>query len=124
MDTHALIWAWTAPHRFTPAALKTVEDSSNVILISAASAWEIATKKRSGKLSQAAELERNFSENILGAGFTLIPIDAETALRAGRLPGSHLDPFDRILAAHALAEDIPILSADHLLDTFGVRRIW
>ena len=63
-------------------------------------------------------------EAIKAAGFTLISIDAETALRAARLPDAHRDPFDRIIAAHALALDIPVISLDAKLDKFGVRRIW
>lgn len=63
-------------------------------------------------------------ESINEAGFTLLSIDAETALRAGRLQGDHRDPFDRIIAAHAVALDIPVISKDAKLDQFGVRRIW
>ncbi|HET6218656.1 MAG TPA: PIN domain-containing protein, partial [Acidobacteriaceae bacterium] len=58
------------------------------------------------------------------AGYTLLAIDGENALRAGRLIAEHRDPFDRMIAAQALASDIPILSTDLRLDTFGVRRIW
>ena len=63
-------------------------------------------------------------EAIGEAGYTLLSIDAETALRAGRLIGNHRDPFDRIIAAHALALDIPVISKDPQLDQFHVRRIW
>ena len=99
-------------------------DHSNVILVSAVSAWEIATKVRLGKLSGAEKLERDFLELMEGAGYTLLSINAENALRAGRLTAPHADPFDRILAAQALATDIPILSKDAKLDAFGIRRIW
>ncbi len=58
------------------------------------------------------------------AGYTLLPVTVEEGLRAGRLPGAHRDPFDRMLAAQALAQDIPILSLDPRLDVFGIRRIW
>jgi len=58
------------------------------------------------------------------AGYSLMPIHAATALRAGRLASEHRDPFDRVLAAQALADDIPIISADTQFDTFGIRRIW
>ena len=100
-------------------AEKTVE-----VLVSAASAWEIATKVRLGKLPEAEELERRFVQSIHEVGYTLLAIDADTALRAGRLVAGHGDPFDRILAAQALALDIPILSKDPKLDLFAVRRVW
>ena len=94
------------------------------IYVSAASAWEIATKVRLGKLPEAEELEREFIEAMEDAGYMLLAVDVSTALRAGRLAGDHRDPFDRMLAAHALGMDIPILSMDEKLDVFGVRRIW
>ena len=94
------------------------------ILISASSAWEIATKVRIGKLAWAEAFERNLLEYVSAAGYAGAPITPEIALRAGRLPGEHRDPFDRMIAAHALAEDIPVISADPRLDGFGVRRLW
>ena len=93
-------------------------------MVSAASAWEIGTKVRIGKLPMATTLEEDFVAHIAQAGYALISIDTDIALRAARLPGEHRDPFDRIIAAHALAEDIPVISADPKLDLFGVRRIW
>lgn len=101
-----------------------IANESFVILVSAATAWEIATKVRLGKFAEAVKLEGRFFEALEDAGYGLLPITPEVALRAGRLVGSHGDPFDRIIAAHALAEDIPVVSADPKLDEFGVRRIW
>lgn len=95
-----------------------------MILVSAASAWEIATKVRLGKFAEAVKLEARFTEALDDAGYELLSITPEIALRAGRLIGSHGDPFDRMIAAHALAEDIPVISADARLDVFKVRRIW
>ncbi len=101
-----------------------IEDEGNVVLVSAASAWEIATKVRLGRLPGAERLEREFLETMDDAGYTLVPIDCQHALRAGRLPASHGDPFDRMIAAQALAGDTPVISTDRKLDEFGVRRIW
>ena len=95
------------------------------MLVSSASAWEIATKVRLGKLPLAVEFEKNFLEVVVDvAGYELLSIDTETALRAGRLVGEHGDPFDRMIAAQALAMDIPVISIDAKLDSFGVRLIW
>ena len=93
-------------------------------MVSAASAWEIATKVRLGKLSGAEHFERNFVTSVEDAGYLFLSIDVPTALRAGRIIGDHGDPFDRMIAAQALALDIPIVSSDTHLDSFGVRRIW
>jgi PIN domain nuclease of toxin-antitoxin system len=95
-----------------------------VILVSAASAWEIATKVRLDRLPGAERLESEFLDAMEGAGYTLVPISAEVALRAGRFTSDHRDPFDRVIAAQALHDDIPVLSADVKLDTFLVQRIW
>jgi PIN domain nuclease of toxin-antitoxin system len=79
---------------------------------------------RNGKLPEAIALELRFEEALTEVGYALLSIDAGIALRAARLPGQHRDPFDRILAAQALALDIPIVSKDPKLDQFGVRRLW
>jgi len=124
LDTHTLLWATLSPASLSRQATAIIADGVNVILVSAASAWEIATKVRLGKLPGAETLEREFLDVMGDAGYTLLPIDAESALRAGRLTSEHRDPFDRIIAAQALASDIPILSTDSKLDSFGIRRIW
>jgi PIN domain nuclease of toxin-antitoxin system len=123
LDTHALLWAVINPALLSKraAALIATED---IVAVSAASAWEIATKVRIGKLPDAAGMESDFLDVIEEAGYTLLAIGAADALRAGRLAGEHGDPFDRIIAAQAIARDIPVLSNDTRLDAFGVRRIW
>ena len=124
LDTNVVLWAAVSPRRLTAAAASAVSDTRNDLLISAASAWEIATKVRLGKLPEATKLEENFISASQLAGYTLLPIHADTALRSGRLLGAHGDPFDRMIAAQALQLDIPVISADPKLDSFGVRRIW
>jgi PIN domain nuclease of toxin-antitoxin system len=124
LDTCTLIWATLSPSSLSPLAREIIADEDNVIVVSAASAWEIATKVRSGKLPGAEKLERDFLDVMADAGYTLLSIDTEVALRAGRLVADHRDPFDRMIAAEALAWDIPVLSPDSLLDQFGIRRIW
>ena len=124
LDTHTVLWATLSPSSLSRKASAIIADERNVILVSAASAWEIATKVRLGKLPGAEMLEREFLEIMNRAGYTLLPIDVESALSAGRLIGEHRDPFDRMIASQALANDIPILSTDSRLDAFGARRIW
>ncbi len=101
-----------------------ITDEKNTILVSAATAWEIATKVRSGKMPEAAEMERNFVSDLRELGYELLAVEVEDGLRAGWMEGKHRDPFDRMLAAQALAADMPIISNDTKLDQFGVRRIW
>jgi PIN domain nuclease of toxin-antitoxin system len=124
LDTCTLIWATLSPSTLSPQAQEMIADEGNVIVISAASAWELATKVRAGKLPGAEKLERDFMDVMAEAGYTHASIGAEVALRAGRLVAEHRDPFDRMIAALALAYDIPVLSPDALLDQFGIRRIW
>ena len=124
LDTCAVIWATLAPAALSAHAREIVADESNMILVSAASAWEIATKVRLGKLPGAENLERNYLDVMEAAGYTLLDIDTASALRAGRLVAEHRDPFDRMIAAQALALDIPVISIDPKLDAFGVRRLW
>ena len=124
LDTCTLIWATLSSKVISAKARKLLADESNIILVSAASVWEIATRVRSGKMPEAEQLERNFLETMEIAGYTILSLDASSALRAARLPGLHRDPFDRILAAQALSLDIPVITPDPLFDQFGVRRIW
>ncbi|MGH9604263.1 MAG: type II toxin-antitoxin system VapC family toxin [Terracidiphilus sp.] len=124
LDTCAVIWATLAPAALSPAARQAIAGEDSEVLVSAASAWEIATKVRLGKLPGAEKLEQNYLTVMEEAGYTLLPIDTESALRAGRLIADHRDPFDRMIAAQALALDVPVVSPDTLLDQFGVRRLW
>jgi len=124
LDTHAVLWAGNSPEKLSAPATAFLSDIDSTLLVSAASAWEIATKVRLGKLKEAEELEADFVTLISEAGFKLISISTEHALRAGRLRGNHRDPWDRMIAAQALALDIPVISNDKDLEEFGVRRIW
>ena len=124
VDTCVLIWATMSPSALSPKAREAIADQKNVILVSPASAWEIATKVRLGKLPGAEKLEREYLEVMVDAGYTLLDLDTATALRAGRMTAEHRDPFDRMIAAQAIGQDVPVLSPDSQLDQFGVRRIW
>jgi PIN domain nuclease of toxin-antitoxin system len=124
LDTHTLIWAGQAQHRLGPMARTAFSNPDNVFLVSAATAWEIATKVRLGKLPEAKALEANFVTIVTEAGYKLVPITVDDALSAGRMAGAHRDPWDRMIAAQALALGIPVISIDPKLDAFGVRRLW
>jgi PIN domain nuclease of toxin-antitoxin system len=124
LDTHALLW-WLSDDPALPKhARKLLAEINNTILVSAASAWEIATKVRLGKLPTAAELVARFASQLEMEGFQVLPISADHTIRAALLPGPHKDPFDRMLIAQAQAENIPIVSNEVLFDSYGVRRLW
>jgi PIN domain nuclease of toxin-antitoxin system len=123
-DTHALIWWFSDDSSLSSPVREIISDTENTLLVSAASAWEIAIKHQLGKLRKVADLVSDFSGRIEREGFQLLPISAEHGIRAGLLPYVHKDPFDRMLAAQAQAENIPIVSNEVVFGTYGVRRLW
>ena len=124
LDTHALLWWLTDDPALSATARKSVARSGNTILVSAASAWEIAMKFRLGKLPDATDVISDFVGHLRSERFESLLISAEHGIRAGLLPGPHKDPFDRVLIAQAQAEDVPIISNDIVFDQYKVRRIW
>ena len=101
-----------------------VQDEGNSIFVSAASAWEVATKHRLGKLPRAGPLATNFAGVVASQGFLELPIGIEDGQRAGGLGGTHRDPFDRMLIAQSKAHDLALISNEELFDEYGVIRIW
>jgi len=124
LDTHALLWWLNDNAALSPAARKIIAREGNEVLVSAASAWEIATKVRLGKLPTGVDLARDFVACLNRQRFGQLPVSVEHAARAGLLEGKHRDPFDRMLIAQAQAEAVPLVSNDTALDGYGVKRIW
>jgi PIN domain nuclease of toxin-antitoxin system len=124
LDPHALLWWLDGDQRLSAEARSTIGDDRNRILVSAASAWEIATKVRIGKLPGAVEVAERFVDIAREQDFKLLSISAEHARRARLYPGPHRDPFDRMLIAQSQIEDIPLVSNESLFDQFGLRRVW
>lgn len=124
LDTHTLLWWILDDPALTRTARETITETSNTIVVSAASAWELAIKFRLGKLPKAGNLISNFSREVEHEGFQLLDISAEHGIRAGLLAGPHKDPFDRILIAQSQAENAPIISNDGIFESYGVRRLW
>jgi PIN domain nuclease of toxin-antitoxin system len=124
LDTHTLLW-WLAENSSLPhSARKLIANKNNGVLVSAASAWEITTKVRLGKLSIAIDLAHDFAPYLERERFDTLAVSAEHGIRAGLLPGAHKDPFGRMLMAQALAEDLAIVSNDVVFDGYGVKRVW
>ena len=124
LDTHALLWWLAADASLSRRARTAIAELGNAVLVSVASAWEIAIKVRRGKLPGAAGLVSDFEGFMLREGFSLVDITVEHALRAGSLPGPLKDPFDRMLIAQAQAENVPLLSNESIFDSYGIRRLW
>jgi PIN domain nuclease of toxin-antitoxin system len=124
LDTQALLLWLDGGARLSPRVRALIADRTNEVLVSAASAFEITTKHRLGKLPAATPLVLDFSEWTTRAGFAELPIGISHAARAGSFPAEHRDPFDRLLSAQSLVEAVPIVSGDDALDGFGVQRIW
>lgn len=123
LDTHALVWWFSEPEKLSRRVASIIRNASNVVLISAASAWELAIKVNLGKVD-AISLVSDLSIHLAEEGFEELPIAIRHATRAGLLPLHHRDPFDRLLVAQALELDVPILSADKSLDHYDIRRVW
>lgn len=114
----------TADSHLSRSARTLIEQESTISLVSAVSAWEIATKVRLGRLPAAVELVQDFVDDLRRQRMEILAVSAEHGIRAGLLPGPYKDPFDRMLIAQALAENIPIVSNDRALDGYGLRRLW
>lgn len=124
LDTHALIWWLAGDAALSLRARDAIEDEANSVAVSAASAMEVATKFRIGKLSGAAVLAQDFEAIVAAQGFTELPISVQHARLAGGMNISHKDPFDRFLIAQAQADGMVLVSNEALFDTIGVRRLW
>jgi PIN domain nuclease of toxin-antitoxin system len=124
IDTHYVLWAAINSKRMETWARKLIADLDNEILVSAASVYEISLKVRLGKLPEAVVFESDLITNIESLlGYTLLPLEAESMMRAARFENPHADPFDRMIAAQAIQNNLPVLSTDSRLDVFGVRRL-
>ena len=124
LDTHTLLWWLFDSPRLSTAARKLVADPSNTIFASSASAWEIATKHRLGKLPEAQVLAQDLGGWFRRAGFVELSVSVAHAQRAGSWPQPHRDPFDRMIAAQSVIESLPVIGCDKALQTFGVRQVW
>ncbi|WP_062787609.1 type II toxin-antitoxin system VapC family toxin [Novosphingobium capsulatum] len=124
LDTHALIWWLAGDAALSRRAQEAIADEANSIAVSAASAMEVATKFRIGKLPGAALLAQDFAAIVAGQGFAELAISVRHAQLAGEMNIPHKDPFDRLLIAQAQAEDMTLVSNEALFDGFAVKRIW
>ena len=124
LDTHALIWWLAGDEALSLRARDAIADESNDIAVSAASAMEVTTKFRIGKLPGAELLAQDFESIVAAQGFAELPITVTHARRAGEMHIAHKDPFDRFLIAQAQSEDMILVSNEQLFDQFAIQRLW
>ena len=124
LDTHALIWWLAGDEKLGRRAREAISDEANLVVVSAASAMEVATKFRIGKLPDAALLAQDFEAIIASQGFKELGISVRHARLAGEMGIDHKDPFDRLLIAQALSEDLALVSNEARFDDFAVTRVW
>lgn len=124
LDTHAVLWWFNGDAALSAVARAAIEPQDNQVFVSAASAMEVSTKFRIGKLPQAGALAARFEEMALNQGFVPLSISIAHAALGGRLPIDHKDPFDRLLIAQALLEGMTLVSNETRFDEAGVSRLW
>ena len=124
VDTHVFLW-WVEGDRALPAKARAVlANPENECLISMVSAWELAIKTSLGKLKLALPVKRYIVENVAANGFRMLAIEMAHVGRVETLARHHGDPFDRLLIAQALEENIAVVTADPIYRNYGVKRIW
>ncbi len=124
LDTHAFLWWLAGSSTLSRSARSAIATEAVEVFISAASAWEIATKYRIGKLPEARPVADDVAASVASEGFSELTVTMRHAQRAGDLVGHHRDPFDRMLIAQALLEGMTLVSNERAFDAYGVKRLW
>ncbi|WP_375395389.1 type II toxin-antitoxin system VapC family toxin [uncultured Sphingomonas sp.] len=124
LDTHAALFWWSGSAKLGVAARDAIADADAAIFVSAASAWEVATKFRIGKLDDIGDPVEHYPRLMAHHGFETLGITMVHGLRAGAMPGTHRDPFDRLIAAQALIEDLTVITRDREIAKFGCKVLW
>ena len=123
LDTHTFLWFVTGDKRLSARARRAMEGEDAELFLSAASIWEMAIKSSLGRLTLPMPLNEYIAEK-LEHGFRILPVDWTQAAAVEKMPFHHRDPFDRLLVAQAVAEGMPLVSADPEFRAYKVKVIW
>jgi len=123
LDTHAFLWAIADPDKLSAKVKRLLLDQHNEIWLSAASLWEIALKAAAGKLELPQERDY-FEKHLAYLGARVLPITARHVLEIFQLPHHHRDPFDRLMVAQSLCEDLVLVTKDKSIRRYGIRALW
>jgi PIN domain nuclease of toxin-antitoxin system len=124
LDTHTFLWFISGSDRLSFLARGLIEARENPMLVSIASLWEIAIKNGIGKLDLDRPFAELIPEQLERQQIEVLDIQLPHLAELIRLPQHHRDPFDRLIAAQAIAEGLPVISVDSALDPYGVQRLW
>lgn len=124
LDTHALLWITTNDSRLSSKAKEIYLNAENYIFFSIASIWELAIKSGMGKIKFEKDLEEFVEIHIKGNNIEILKIELPHVFRIENLPFHHRDPFDRLIIAQAIEDNISILGNDILFDKYNIQRIW
>lgn len=124
LDTHTFLWFLDGSPQLSTTARTLIEDANNEVFLSVGSLWEMAIKVSLGKLSLGQPFETLMPAQLMVNSIELLQITIDHTAKIVTLPFLHRDPFDRLLIAQALVEDIPLIGVDTIFDTYGVRRLW
>lgn len=124
LDTHVFLWAATDDERLPRPVVELIEEPRTRVFISVATTWELTLKVQAGKLRLPAPPAEHFAEHIERFQSELLPIQHRHVVALPELPAIHADPFDRMLVAQALVEDLDLVSGDERLRRYPVRTIW
>jgi PIN domain nuclease of toxin-antitoxin system len=122
LDSHALIWWMSSIERLSDPAKLAI--SGGDVLVSAVTAYELGIKFAIGRLPVFEVLDGHFEEACFEQGFELLPVSTAHALAAARLPIVHRDPFDRLLAAQSMVEEVPLVTIDAAFRHFACKTLW
>ena len=124
LDTHAFLWWIGDDPALSERARSIIADGGNEIYLSAVSVWEIAIKSRAGRLDIAGEIETFVSRHVQENSFQPLPITLTHSAKVQSLSNHHRDPFDQMLVAQSMVEEMPVISVDKMIKSYDVEVVW
>ena len=124
LDTHALLWFRAGSVKLSRTAKAAIEDPANEVIVSVASLWELAIKISLNRLTLEDSLADFSKRIVIESAIEIATIEVRHVFALAAMPFHHRDPFDRLLASHCLSDGLELVSADEILDKYGVRRVW